>query len=226
MNETPELPERRQMPDALRDRLWSEQIEPQLATRSRSLRAPFAVAASVVVLAAAVAVAFTQLRGHDAEVASGQSPLVRECVRSGKNMPDPTAWRAGARFDLSPQLGFLVIRTNRTAAACTIQNGHGTGLIGGTPEDTDLYSQLTPDRPFDYLTSMNYAKEHIHFGIATHDVATIDLLGPDNSVSPGVVGDGTFIVRDNIAEDSNQPSTNYVRATLNNGRTIQAPLRN
>jgi hypothetical protein len=53
----------------------------------------------------------------------------------------------------------------------------------------------------------------------------VSLIGPDNSVSTGVVGDGTFIVRDDIGENSGQPTTNYVRATLNNGQTVQGPLR-
>jgi len=219
-----DIPERREMPEALRERLWAEDIEPQLAPRHR-MRAPLAVAASVVVLAVLVAIGLTQLRGNDTNVASGQSQLVKECVRSTPNMPDPTSWRAGARYDLNSQLGFLVIRNSRTAAACVIENGKGTGVIGGPPDSTDRYAQLTPERPFDYLTSMNYPKESVHFGIATGDVIGLSLVGPDNSVSPGVVADGTFIVRDTIGENSGQPTTNYVRATLANGKTVQGPLR-
>jgi len=178
-----------------------------------------------VVLAVLVAIGLTQLRGNDTNVASGQSQLVKECVRSTPNMPDLTSWRAGARYDLNSQLGFLVIRNSRTAAACVIENGKGTGVIGGPPDSTDRYAQLTPERPFDYLTSMNYPKESVHFGIATGDVIGLSLVGPDNSVSPGVVADGTFIVRDTIGENSGQPTTNYVRATLANGKTVQGPLR-
>ncbi|MFC0548270.1 hypothetical protein [Kutzneria chonburiensis] len=223
-----DIPKRREMPEALRERLWTEDIEPQLAPRHRfgSMRAPLAVAASVVVLAALVAIGFTQLRGTDTNVASGQSQLVKDCVRTTRNMPDPTSWRAAARYDLSSQLGFVVIRNSRTAAACVIENGKATGVIGGAPGSTDLYGQLTPERPFDYLTSMNYPKESIHFGITTDDVVGLSLIGPDNSVSPGVVADGTFIVRDPIGENSGQPTTNYVRATLANGQTVQGPLRN
>jgi len=220
-----DIPKRREMPEALRERLWAEEIEPQLTSRRHPMRAPLAVAASVVVLVALLAVGFTQLRGNDVNVASGQSQLVKDCVRNAHSMPDPTSWRAGARYDLNPQLGFLVIRNSRYAAACIIENGKGTGIIGGTPDLTDRYATLTPERPFDYLTSMNYTKEHVHFGVATDDVVAISLIGPDNSVSQGVVADGTFIVRDNIGENSNQPSTNYVRATLANGQTVQGPLR-
>ena len=225
MTDTPDLPERREMPEALRDRLWAEDIEPELVEKRRSLRAPLAVAASVVVLAAVAAVGFAQLRGRDVDVASGQSQLVKECVRNGHNMPDPTSWRAGARLDLSPGQGYLIIRNARSAAACVIENGKGTGIIGGAVDSTDLYAALTPERPFDYLTSMNFDHESVHFGITTDDVVAVSLLGPDNSVAPGVVGDGTFIVRTAIGEDSNQPSTNYVKATLNNGHVIQGPLR-
>jgi hypothetical protein len=222
-----DIPKRREMPEALRERLWSEDIEPQLTPRHRlgSMRAPLAVAASVIVLAALVAIGFTQLRGTDANVAAGQAQLVKECVRSARNMPDPTSWRAGARYDLNSQLGFLVIRNSRTAAACVIENGKASGVVGGPPDATDLYAALTPERPFDYLTSMNYPKESVHFGVATDDVVAVSLVGPDSSVSPGVVRDGTFIVRDDVPENSGQPSTNYVRATLNNGHTVQGTLR-
>ena len=220
-----DIPKRREMPEALRERLWAEDIEPQLTSRHHPMRAPLAVAASVVVLVALLAIGFTQLRGNDTNVASGQAQLVRECVRSARNMPDPTSWRAGARYDLSPQLGFLVIRNSRTAAACVIENGKASGVVGGPPDATDRYAALTPERPFDYLTSMNYTKESVHFGITTDDVVAVSLIGPDNSVSTAVVADGTFIVRDNIGENSNQPSTNYVRATLANGQTVQGPLR-
>ena len=230
MNETRDLPERRPMPEALRDRLWDEEIEPQLEPkgfgRFKGIRAPLAVAAAVVLLAVGVVFALPYLRGRSVEVAAGpDSELVRECVQAGWGASYGGPWRAGARLDLDATHGFLVIRNDRTAAACVIDNGKGTGIIGGTVDPVDLYGKLNAARPFDYLTSMNYTKESVHFGIASADVVTVSLVASNNSSTPGVVRDGTFIVRTAVPENSNQTSTNYVEALLANGKTVSGPLR-
>jgi len=103
-------------------------------------------------------------------------------------------------------------------------DGHGTGIMGGV-ETRHVYGNLTAARPFDYLSSMNYPGESIHFGITTGDVKSVSLVGPDNSVRAADVKDGAFVVRTPFAEDSNQPTTNHVRVTLTNGRTVTGPFR-
>ncbi|GAA3435957.1 hypothetical protein [Kutzneria kofuensis] len=228
MNEIPELPERRRMPEALRDRMWAE-IEPRLEAPSRfkAMRAPLAVAASVVVLALGVVFALPLLRGRDATPAAGgsEAQLVQQCLAAASNVPNAGRWRPGARLNLDADHGFLMIRDDKTAAACVIENGKATGVIGNEIGQDDRYGKLTPGRPFDYLTSMNYETESIHFGIAAADVAAVVLVAPDNSDSPGVLRDGTFIVRTKVPENSNQVTTNYVRATLTNGHDVTGPLR-
>jgi hypothetical protein len=224
-----ELPERRRMPEALRDRMWAE-LEPQLAaeapaSRFRSMRAPLAVAASVVVLALAALFVIPQLRGSQLGTASGgDAQIARQCAYADGGLPDPTSWRPAARIDLDADTGFLAIRNSVSAAVCDIEKGRGAGIMGG-PSAREDYSKLTAAHPYRYLTSMNYTHDSIHFGITAGNVTAVDLIGPDNSVRPAVLRDGVFIVRTPIGEDSNQPSTNSVRVTLNTGKVLVGPLR-
>ena len=229
MNESTDLPEKRPMPEALRDRLW-EDIEPQLEppeSRFRSMRAPLAVAASVVVLAAAVAITFSQLRGQDVGVAAGpDSQLVKECVQADHDVPTSGgSWRSGARIDLDSKNGFVAIRNDQFAAVCVIQNGKGVGIMGGDVSTGHVYANLTAARPFDYLGSMNYPDESIHFGIAADNVAAVSVVGPDNVELPATLRNGTFVVRSKIGENSDQTTTNYVRATMADGHVVGGPFR-
>lgn len=232
-----DLPERRTMPDGLRERLWAE-IEPRLGTRTpdsrfRTMRAPLAVAASVIVLAGAGAIALPQLRGHghgqddDVTIAAG-SPgdvrLVDECLKTDR----PGRWRAGVRIDIDAEKGFLVIRNDEYAAVCVLENGKGTGLDAAGVATSHGYDGLTAARPFDYIDSWNNddpVTESVHFGITTDDVTAVSLIGPDNSVTAAVVRDGTFLARTKFPESSGEASTNHIRAALKNGQVIQGPLR-
>jgi hypothetical protein len=224
-----ELPERRRMPEALRDRMWAE-LEPRLeaeapASRFRTMRAPLAVAASVVLLALAAVFVLPQLRGSQLGTASGgDAQIALQCAHVDGGLPDPTSWRPAARIDVDAETGFLVIRDTVSAAVCDIEKGRGVGIMGG-PSAREDYSKLTADHPYHYLSSMNYTHDSIHFGIVAGNVVAVDLLGPDNSVRSAVVRDGVFIVRTPIGEDSGQPSTNSVRVTLNTGRVLVGPLR-
>ncbi|MFD2420261.1 hypothetical protein [Amycolatopsis pigmentata] len=234
MNEGADLPKRRPMPDGLRDRLWAE-IEPQLGTRTpdsrvRTMRAPLAVAASVVVLAAGVAIALPQLRGQghdDATIAVGSAGdvrLVDECLKTDR----PGRWRAGARIDLDAESGFLVLRNDEYAAVCVLKNGKPTGLDATGVATNHGYGELTAARPWDYFDSWNNdypVTESVHFGIATDDVIAVSLIGPDKSVTPAVLRNGTFLARTKFAESTGEPTTNHVRATLKNGQVIEGPFR-
>jgi hypothetical protein len=238
MKEPTGLPERRPMPEGLRDRLWAD-IEPQLEKRGSgnrflgTMRAPLAVAASVIVLAAALAIAIPQLRSHDEVPAAGNpadAVLVDECVKVSATPLPVGSWRAGARIDVDSEKGFLVIRDDEYAAVCLLKNGRAQG-VWQTATDGDVrhtYSKLTAARPFDYLVSDNEGSpvtESVHFGIATSDVTGVSLIGPDNSVTPAVVRDGTFAVRSRYAESTGVSSTNRIRATLENGQVIEGTLR-
>ncbi|GAA5156790.1 hypothetical protein [Amycolatopsis dongchuanensis] len=235
MNETPELPERRPMPEGLRNRLWAE-IEPQLEERGpgdrfRAMRAPLAAAAAVVVLAVGLAVALPRLGDHG-DTVPATSPedarLVDECVQAAHGVLPPGRWRAGARIDVDAENGFLAIRDDQYAAVCVLKNDKGVRLTPNEVSTRRVYGNLTAARPFDYLDSENFdypITESIHFGIATSDVTAVSLVGPDNSVTPGIVRDGTFAVRTKFPESSGEPTTNHVRATLKNGQVVVGSFR-
>ena len=50
-------------------------------------------------------------------------------------------------------------------------------------------------------------------------------MAPDGSVTAGTLRDGTFLVKTTVAENSNQPTSNHVRATLANGQVVEGPFR-
>jgi hypothetical protein len=96
--------------------------------------------------------------------------------------------------------------------------------------DVDLrhaYGNLTPARPFDYLSSWNFtylARGSVHFGIATSDVAAVSLIGPDGSVTPAVLRDGTFLAETKFAERKDRP-TGRIRVTLKNAQVLEDSFR-
>ncbi|MFD2418336.1 hypothetical protein [Amycolatopsis pigmentata] len=236
MKETVGLPEWRLMPEGLRDRLWVE-IEPRLETRAsdswfRTMRAPLAVAASVVVLAAGAAIGLPRLRDQGGTVSAGAgSPsdvqLVNECVQATHQKLRPALnWRAGARIDVDPENGFLVVRNDDYAAICNLKNGKGEG-IDYSVETRQMYGNLSAARPVEYGYSSNFdylAKGSLHFGIVTDDVVAVSLIGPRNSATPAVVRDGTFLAETKFGEAGASPF-NRIRATLKSGQVYEGPLR-
>jgi len=230
MNETADLPEQRPMPEGLRDRLWAEEIEPQLekpdsGNRFRTWRAPLTAAAAVVALAVGAVFALPVLRGGGATAAAGPDmQLVNDCIHAPYTELPSGSWRAGVRLDLDATHGFLMIRTDEYAAVCDLSNGHPTGTVGGV-STRHTYSNLTATRPWDYNDSDNLTNESVHFGIAANNVVAVSLVGPDNSVTPTTLKNGTFAVRTKFAEDSNSYTSNRVKATLDTGQVIEGPFR-
>jgi len=231
MNETADLPEQRPMPEGLRDRLWAEEIEPQLeppdsGNRFRTWRAPLTAAAAVIALAVGVVFALPVLRGGGGATAAAgpDMQLVNDCIHTSYAEVPSGSWRAGARLNLDATQGFLMIRSDEYAAVCDLSNGRPTGIMGGV-STRHTYGNLTAARPWDYNDSDNLATESVHFGIAANNVAAVSLVGPDNSVTPAVLKDGTFIVRTKFAEDSNSYTSNRVKATLDTGQVIEGPFR-
>ncbi|MFI9380771.1 hypothetical protein [Kutzneria sp. NPDC052558] len=200
---------------------------------TKKLTVTLSVAAAAVAIVAGSAVAFAAIpnsttvnvAGAEDTHASGDALIAKECVKNTPGLPDPASWRAGARYDLSAQLGFLVIRNNKNAAVCVIENGRAGGVMGGDVSTTHTYANLTSGRPFDYLSAWNEEKVSVLFGIASDNVAKVSLVGPDGTQAPASVKDGTFVARTPWGEDSNQSTTNSVRATLDNGQVVTGPFR-
>ena len=204
---------------------------------TKKLTLTLSAAAAIGVLAAGGAAAFATVptSGPEVKPAAATAPapaadpvdakIAKECVQADQHVPDPASWRPAARLDVDAQHGFLAIRNDKLAAVCVIENGHGTGIMGGVGTNHN-YGKLTDRRPFDYLDAMNYPDgQTVQFGIATGDVAKVSLIGPDGSATPTVLKDGTFIAKTKFGEDSNQPTTNHVRATLANGSVVDGPFR-
>lgn len=192
---------------------------------TKKLTMALSAAAAIGLLAAGSGIALASNSSTSTTIAAtGDAKTAQECLRADGTVPDPAAWRPAAKITVDAHHGFLAIRNDRQAAVCVVEDGHGTGILGGVGTQHG-YGKLTAARPFDYLSSMNYPGESIHFGIAAADVTSVSLVGPDNVVHKATVKDGTFIVRTPFAEDSNQPTTNHVRVTLTNGRTVTGPFR-
>ena len=189
----------------------------------------------VAVLAIGTATGAAALAGHPGSVPvspSGDkgSSLTQDCVEAaaaqGESLPNPHNWRSGADFGIGSPEGFLTIRDDKYAAVCDVENGKAAGLMGGfDAKSRHNYDRLTTARPFDFLDAMNYPDRTIMFGIATQDVVSLSLIGPDGSVTPATVHDGTFVAVTKFGEDSGQPTTNHVRATLKDGTVVTGPLR-
>jgi hypothetical protein len=195
---------------------------------TKKLTLTLAATAAIGALAVGGAVAFAAVPGtttgaQATQAATGDAKIMLECLAAGE-VANPGAWRPGARLNTDATHGFLVVRTDQNAAVCVVENGHGAGLMGGVI-DNHNYGKLTAQRPFDYLTSMNYPHESVHFGISTQDVTGVSLVGPDGTQANAVVKDGTFAVLAKDGEDSDKPTTNHIRVTLANGQTVAGPFR-
>jgi hypothetical protein len=200
--------------------------------RRRILVAGLSGVAALAIAATAAAAAFADDETTSVPVsyAGEQDSLTHDCVRTaiaqGIAIPNPDSWRAGAQIGIGSAKGFLVIRDDKDAAVCSVEKGKTAGLVGGFDGTSrHNYDNLTADRPFDYLSAVNYPGKTIVFGIATGDVASLSLIGPNQSVTPSTPHDGTFIAVTKFGEDSEVPATNHVKATLTDGEVVTGQLR-
>ncbi|MEU4518865.1 hypothetical protein AB0F52_09110 [Amycolatopsis sp. NPDC024027] len=248
-----DLPPDRPMPDHLRDALWGR-VMPELAVpRRRTASAPVTVAAAVGVLAVGAAAVFGPVRdtgrnstavpvgtGSEAPAQAQPAPdpgdvkLVRNCVNAtlayGIAVPDRESWRPAAKIDTDTPHGFLVIRNDKAAAVCIIDDGKAVGMMGADVEEMAGrrigYAKLTAERPFNCFTGIAGLNEPtFRFGIVTDDVTAVSLVGPDNSVHPATVRDGTFAVKINDAGRIPGSTSYRARMSLKNGHDIEAPLQ-
>jgi hypothetical protein len=240
------------MPDALQDDLWIR-LAPQLAAtqagrRRRSRALPVSVAAAVAVLIVGGVVIYGPLR-DSGPAGSGSAHVVppadpadvkqaKDCVQatiaSGVAWPDPDSWRPAAKIDTDTPNGFLVIRNDKAAAVCLVNNGTTSGIMAAdgawvAGRARHSYANLTAARPFDYFSAWNRdsptgVSQSIQFGIATDDVIAVSLVGSDNTVTPAVLRDGTFAAKINNGEYCGASNSNRVLATLSNGQVIEGPL--
>lgn len=249
MNNDVDLSADRPMPDELRDRLW-EQIRPQAEAalagrRRRSVTVPLSVAAAVGVLVAGGALVFGP-HGAPGRVAPAADPaearLAQDCVNAtiadGVDVPDRESWQPGVRMNAGGRQDFLVIRTDRAAAVCSIYDDKTSGVSG--PDVAGMsgrgkhsYANLTAERPFDYFTAWNFPDGgSIQFGIATDDVVAVSVVRQGKPAAPAVLYNGTFAVRIDEGEMCGRPAypegppvaSNQLRVTLEDGQVIEGSL--
>ncbi|WP_328604528.1 hypothetical protein OG943_31385 [Amycolatopsis sp. NBC_00345] len=248
MTDNDDRPADRPMPEHLQDALWSR-IRPELtAPRRRQPGPPLAVAAVVGVLAVGAVVAFGP--GHEAgpnptaiPAGAGSLPqpapdpadvkLVKDCVDAtlgyGYAVPAPGSWRPAAKIDADTSHGFMVIRNDISAAVCVIDGDKSPGIMGADSDEMAGrrfgYAKLTAKLPFNSFTGIGGLHEPtFEFGIVTTEVAAVSVVGPDGSVFPATVRDGTFAVK--INDGRGGVRTEYrARMTMKNGNVIEAPLK-
>ena len=246
-----DLPPDRPMPQHLQDTLWGRVIPKLEVQRRGKPAAPLMAAAAVGVLAVGAAVVFgpaqdgvsvgtgSQSPGQAAQPVAppadpGDAKLVRDCVNAtlayGIAVPDRDSWRPAAKIDTDTPHGFLVIRNDKAAAVCIVDDGKAVGMMGADVEQMagrrTGYAELTAERPFNCFTGVSGLGEPTYqFGIVTNDVTAVSLRGPGTSVTPATVHNGTFAVKINDGGRAPRNAGYRVRVSLKNGHVIDAPLQ-
>ncbi|MEV5721579.1 hypothetical protein AB0L41_47650 [Amycolatopsis mediterranei] len=245
-----DLPPDRPMPDHLQNAVWDRVVSELPGRHRRKLGTPLTVASAVGVLAVGATVLFGPVHesspgniatpagtGSESRAQSkpvldaGKMKLVRDCVSAtiayGYAVPDRDSWRPAAEIDRDTRHGFLVIRNDTSAAVCVIDDGVAVGMMGadvdGMTGKRYGYAKLTPERPFNCFTGVTGLDEPtFEFGIVTNDVSAVSLVGPDNSVHPATMRDGTFAAK--INRDARDHGSYRARMTMKNGHVLEAPL--
>lgn len=172
---------------------------------------------------------------------TGDARLLKGCLDSapsfGVELPDRGSWRSTLNVEQDAQRGYLVIRNASLAAVCVFHRSQGPGLadrISGlmVTDDRDWthgregYAYLNATRPICGFTSVtNPYRPSVVFGVATPDVAKVEMYGPDDSMTPAVVKDGTFVVK---FVEGGSPRDDYsrkFRVTMRDGSVHDFPGR-
>ncbi|SFO09680.1 hypothetical protein [Amycolatopsis rubida] len=244
------LPPDRPMPDLLKESLWNRLVPELRARRRRKLGLPLAVAAGVGALALGATLVFSPVYDASpdstrvpagARPDSGDTQLLKACLDSapsfGAVLPDRGSWRSTLKIDQDEKRSYLVIRNASLAAVCVLDHGQGSG-----PDDqnaglmvTDArdwihgregYACLNATRPIcGFASVVNPGQPSVVFGVVSPDVAEVELYGPDDSVTPAVLNDGTFVVKF-VEDDSPHDEYNRkFRVTMRDGQVHDFPGR-
>ncbi|WP_116200673.1 hypothetical protein [Amycolatopsis circi] len=244
------LPPDRPMPDLLKEAMWNRLAPGLRARRRRKLGFPLAVASGVGALALGATMVFSPV--HDASpeltrVPAGAKPdtgdarLLKACLDSapafGVALPDRGSWRSTLKIDQDAERGYLVIRNASLAAVCVLYHGQGSGLYDQNSglmvtdaknwiHGRESYAYLNATRPICGFTSVtNPHRPSVVFGVATPDVAKVELYGPDDSMTPALLNDGTFVVK---FVEGGSPLDDYsrkFRVTMRDGSVHDFPGR-
>lgn len=241
------LPPERPMPDLLKESMWNRLVPELRARRRRKLGLPLAVAAGVGGLALGAALVFSPV--HDASPGVTRVPVgaklgtsdaraLKACLDSspsfGVALSDPGSWRSTLRVDQDAERGYLVIRNASLAAVCVLDHGQGSdrnsGLMVTDNRDwvhgRESYAFLNAARPICGFSSVvNPRQPSVVFGVASPDVAKVELYGPDDAMTPALLKDGTFVVKFVEGDSPHDDYSRKFRVTMRDGQVRDVPGR-
>ncbi|GAA1034585.1 MULTISPECIES: hypothetical protein [Amycolatopsis] len=244
------LPPDRPMPDLLKEAMWNRLAPGLRARRRRRLGLPLAVASGVGALALGATLVFSPV--HDAgtdltRVPAGAKPdagdaqLFKACLDSapdlGVSLADPDSLRLTLKVDQGAERSYLVGRNATLAAVCVLRDGQNAGPYRPysglmVTDDRDWthgregYAYLSATRPIcGFASATNAYRPSVVFGVATPDVAKVEMYGPDDSMTPAVLKDGIFVVK---FVEGGSPRDDYsrkFRVTMRDGSVHDFPGR-
>ncbi|MGW4396159.1 hypothetical protein ACWEHA_12790 [Amycolatopsis nivea] len=241
------LPPDRPMPDLLKESLWNRLVPELRGRRRRKLGLPLAVAAGVGGLALGATLVFSPVHDVSSDVTrvpvgakadAGDVPRLKACLDSspsfGAALSDRGSWRSTLKIDQNAERGYLVIRNASLAAVCALQHSQGfdrnDGLTVTDARDwihgRESYAFLSAARPICGFTSVvNPGQPSVVFGVASPDVAKVELYGPDDSMIPALLNDGTFVAKFVEGDSPHDDYSRKFRVTMRDGEVRDVPGR-
>lgn len=244
------LPPDRPMPDLLKESMWNRLVPELRGRRRRKPGLPLAVAAGVGALALSTTMVFSPVQDASPEVTrvpAGAVPdaevakEIKECLDGapsfGITLHDLGNWRFTLKVDQDAERSYLVFRNAALAGVCVLSRpgipgpyGEYSGLMVTDARDwnhgREGYAFLSATRPVCSFTSVvGRYQSSVVFGVASPDVAKVELYGPDNSLIPAVLNDGTFVVK---FVEGGSPRDDYsrkFRVTMRDGQVHDFPGR-
>ena len=244
------LPPDRQMPDLLKESMWNRLVPELRGRRRRRLGLPLAVAGGVGALALGATLVFSPV--HDASsdltrLPAGAKPAdsgaqqLKACIdRSpsfGSGLPDPGSYRLTLKIDQDAARSYLVFRNATLAGVCVLyhpgQPGPPVQYSGMMVTDNkdwihgrEGYAYLSATRPICGFSSVtNPGRPSVVFGVASPDVAKVELYGPDDVLIPASLNDGTFVVKFVEGRSPRDDYSRKFRVTMRDGQVHDFPGR-
>jgi len=230
-----DLPPDRPMPDLLKESMWNRLVPELHGRRRRKTSKPWAAGISVGALALSAALVFTSAPDPAPQmtlVPAGAAPRaedwqrLKECfdvVRKEQLPKVPlSGWRPALRIEISPGWDFLVVRTEKVAGACLVNDGISTGLVTLDLDEVNGtrggYASLSEDVPLRQFTGIaGPGSPTSLFGIVADQVTSVSVLMRDHSLVPALLHDGTFAVRLNGDVPAHG---NKFQVTMTDGRVL------
>ncbi|WP_409183806.1 hypothetical protein F9C11_05435 [Amycolatopsis sp. VS8301801F10] len=250
MSDELNLPPDRPMPDLLKEAMWNRLVPELRGQRHRKPGLPLAVAAGVGALALGATLVFSPVHDTSPDVTrfpagakpdAGDARLFKSCLDSapsfGVELPDRESWRATFKVDQDARRGYLVLRNASLAAVCVLYRSQDSGdydrnyglMVTDARNWThgrESYAYLSATRPIcGFTSSVNPGQPSVVFGVASPDVAKVELHGPGGSMTPASLNDGTFVVKFVAGTFPQDDYSRTFRVTMRDGQVHDFPGR-